>query len=55
MFIFRPRKNLSEFITRGNIEALPWHAIKLTTNGDRSIVFVVRFVLFLFNYPVDCN
>ncbi|VDP32857.1 unnamed protein product, partial [Schistosoma mattheei] len=40
------RKNLSEFITRGNIEALPWHAIKLTTNGDRSIVFVVRFVFF---------
>ncbi|CAH8588877.1 unnamed protein product [Schistosoma bovis] len=36
-----PRKNLSEFITRGNIEALPWHAIKLTTNGDRSIVFVL--------------
>uniref|UniRef100_A0A5K4F1C0 Anaphase-promoting complex subunit 4 n=1 Tax=Schistosoma mansoni TaxID=6183 RepID=A0A5K4F1C0_SCHMA len=36
-----PRRNLSEFITRGNIEALPWHAIKLTTNGDRSIVFVL--------------
>ncbi|CAI2730880.1 unnamed protein product [Schistosoma spindalis] len=36
-----PRKNLSEYITRGNIEALPWHAIKLTTNGDRSIVFVL--------------
>ncbi|KAH8872491.1 Anaphase-promoting complex subunit 4 [Schistosoma japonicum] len=36
-----PRRNISEFITHGNVEALPWHAIKLTTNGDRSIVFVL--------------
>ncbi|CAH8852799.1 unnamed protein product [Trichobilharzia szidati] len=36
-----PKRNISEFITRTNVEALPWHAIKLTTNGDRSIIFVL--------------
>ncbi|VDQ08789.1 unnamed protein product [Trichobilharzia regenti] len=41
--------NMSEFITRTNVEALPWHAIKLTTNGDRSIIFVVSSLIFFYH------
>ncbi|KAF5399535.1 hypothetical protein PHET_07304 [Paragonimus heterotremus] len=33
--------NLSELITPANMESLPWEAVKLATNGDRSIVFVL--------------
>ncbi|CAH8565499.1 unnamed protein product [Heterobilharzia americana] len=35
-----PKKSISEFITRTNVEPLPWHAVKMTTNGDRSIILL---------------
>ncbi|TPP39740.1 Anaphase promoting complex subunit 4 [Fasciola gigantica] len=32
---------LSEAIAQSNVESLPWHAVRLATNGERSIVLVL--------------
>ncbi|VDP78171.1 unnamed protein product [Echinostoma caproni] len=35
------RIRLSEVVTQSNVESLPWHAVQIATNGERSIVFVL--------------